>query len=326
MRTQTLLQIAILAVWTTSILSPGAAIAALRAGDTVLIEYLDGRTATVEVSHISSKYLFVRTHDGGYTVLAQDLSDKTLRDLGMTYVLGERQAGRRQEELRRKREEEELSYARMKKAKQEECERQQKKKGLIQFRGSWVTPTQQQEMLKPVEATAHEGAYIPKADSGMHFTMDVPYKGTKNKWVEKHSDPLVVVLAPQAVQISLQTSVTAPFAPKAPKSFQYLSVHLVPKKYEGSVLSIAKRMTTGIRLFDKRYKASTPAPVTVSGEPSACFHETLTIGDFPAKGIAFLVPCTRGYYLLTFRADPASYNELLYRNTVRSFRVAERYP
>jgi hypothetical protein len=162
------------------------------------------------------------------------------------------------------------------------------------------------------------------AGTGMHYTMDAPGKGTQNEWTAKHRGPLVVVMAPKTVQISVQAEIAAPFSPSDPASFHYLSINLIPKKYEGSILAIAQRLTTGTRVYDKRYKTSTPVPFTVSGTQAACFREALVVNGSPAKGIAFLVPCKRGYYLLTFRADPQSYSESLYKKAVESFRVTGR--
>lgn len=155
MRVHALLQIGALAIATAVALCPIDAGAA-RAGDTVTIEYLDGRKATIQIGRLAGDYIFVKTQGGGYNIFAKDLSDKTLRDLGMTYALRQREESKRQAEF----------------------ERKQKEKGLVEFRGRWVTPTQKQEIVEQEEAAARERDYIRQADKLVmaKYWKDAPFK------------------------------------------------------------------------------------------------------------------------------------------------------
>jgi hypothetical protein len=104
MRLRPLLHIGALAVALATALSPIDASAA-RTGDTVTIEYLDGRKAIIQIGRLAGDYIFVKTRGGGYNIFAKDLSDKTLRDLGMTYALRHREENKRQAEFERKQKE-----------------------------------------------------------------------------------------------------------------------------------------------------------------------------------------------------------------------------
>jgi len=150
-----LLHIGALAVAVAMALCPLDARAA-RPGDTVTVEYLNGRKARIQIGRLAADYIFVKTRSGGYNILAKDLSDKTLRDLGMTYALRQREENKRQAEFERKQEE----------------------KGLLEFRGRWVTPTQKQEIIEQEEAAAREHDYIRRADKLVmaKYWKDVPFK------------------------------------------------------------------------------------------------------------------------------------------------------
>jgi hypothetical protein len=161
-------------------------------------------------------------------------------------------------------------------------------------------------------------------DTGMNFTIHKPLKGTSYEWQIKHRAPLVVVMAPIDVQVTAQLDVALPIVPKNPSDFQYLSINLIPKKYNGNIEDVARQLTSGTLIFDKNYSAEDPKILTISGIPSALFREYLVINGSHAKGIAFLVPCTRGYYLLTFRCDPNSYDESFYKRIASTFKPKEK--
>ena len=156
-------------------------------------------------------------------------------------------------------------------------------------------------------------------DSGMNFTIHTPLKGTSYEWQIKHRAPLVVVMAPRDVQVSTLPDVALPIAPQNPRDFQYLSINMIPKKYSGNVADVARQLISGTSTFDKDYSADDPEPFTISGIPSSLFRESLVINGSHAKGIAFLVSCTHGYYLLTFRCDPNSYDESFYKRIAGTF-------
>lgn len=157
-------------------------------------------------------------------------------------------------------------------------------------------------------------------DTGMNFTINTPLKGTSHEWQIKHRAPLVIVMAPRDVKVSVQPDVAIPFVPQNPLDFQYVSINLIPKKYDGNIADLARQLTSGTRTFDKNYTAEEPELLTISGIPSAVFRESLVIGGSPAKGLGFLVPSARGYYLLTFRCDPDSYDESFYKRIAHTFK------
>lgn len=156
-------------------------------------------------------------------------------------------------------------------------------------------------------------------ETGMNFTIHVPLKGTSYEWQTKHRAPLVVVMAPRDVQISIRTDAVAPIVPQDPNDFQYLSINLIPKKYNGTILDVAHQLISGTQVFDKNYSADDPELITISEIPSALFRESLFINGCRVKGISLLLPSTRGYYLLTFRSDQSSYNEAFYKRIAGTF-------
>lgn len=158
----------------------------------------------------------------------------------------------------------------------------------------------------------------------MNFAIHTPLKGTSYEWQIKHRAPLVIVMAPKDVQVSAQLDVAIPITPVNSGDFRYLSINLIPKKYDGNVADVARQLTSGIRIFDKNYSADDPELLSISGIPSALFRESLVINGFQAKGIAFLVPCTRGYYLLTFRCDSNSYDESFYKRIAGTFKPKDK--
>lgn len=157
-------------------------------------------------------------------------------------------------------------------------------------------------------------------NAGMNFTIHAPHKGTSYEWQIKHRAPLIIVIAPKDLQVSEQLNVAIPIRPYNPRDFQYLSINLVPKKYNGTIVDVSRQYISGIRIIDKNYNPENPKPLTISGISSAFFRESLVIDGFPVKGIAFFVPCTNGYYLLNFRSDPNSYNESFYRRIAGTFK------
>jgi len=157
-------------------------------------------------------------------------------------------------------------------------------------------------------------------NTGMSFTIHTPLKGTSYEWQIKHRAPLIVVMAPNDVHVSTQLDVAIPIAPQNPQDFQYLSINLIPKKYNGKISDVAQQLISGTQTFNKNYNADDPELITISGIPSALFRESLIIKGSQAKGIAFLVPYTHGYYLLTFRCDPGSYDESFYKRIAGTFK------
>jgi hypothetical protein len=156
-------------------------------------------------------------------------------------------------------------------------------------------------------------------NTGMNFTIHTPLTGTSSEWQVKYRAPLTVVMGPKDVQVSEQLDVAIPIRPQNPGDFQYLSINLVPKKYNGTIVDVARQYISGIRVFDKNYNADDPELFTISGTSSAFFRESLVINGSHAKGIAFLVPCSPGYYLLSFRCDPNSYDESFYTRIAGTF-------
>jgi hypothetical protein len=157
-------------------------------------------------------------------------------------------------------------------------------------------------------------------NTGMNFTIHTPLKGTSYEWQVKHRAPLVVVMAPRDVQVSTRPDVAIPIEPQNPSDFQYLSINLIPKKYSGNVADVARQLISGTQTFDKNYSADDPELLSISGIPCGHFRESLLINGTNAKGIAFLVPCNQGYYLLTFRCDPNSYDESFYKRIAGTFK------
>ncbi|MHC4618688.1 MAG: DUF4190 domain-containing protein [Planctomycetota bacterium] len=157
-------------------------------------------------------------------------------------------------------------------------------------------------------------------NTGMNFTIHTPLNGTSSEWQVKYRDPLTFVMGPKDVQVSAQQrDVAIPIRPQNARDFQYLSINLVPKKYNGAIVDVARKYISGIRVFDKNYNAEDPELLTISATSSAFFRESLVINGSEAKGIAFLVPCSQGYYLLSFRCDPNSYNESFYTRIAATF-------
>lgn len=157
-------------------------------------------------------------------------------------------------------------------------------------------------------------------DTGMNFIIHTPLKGTSYEWQVKHRAPFILVMAPEKVQISTQLDVVIPIAPHNPNDFQYLSINLIPKKYDGNIADIAHKLASGTRAFNKNYNTTEPELLNISGIPSALFRESLVIDGSNANGIVFLVPCTHGYYLLTFRCDPNSYDESFFKRIASTFK------
>ncbi len=162
-------------------------------------------------------------------------------------------------------------------------------------------------------------------DTGMDFALHTPLKGTSSEWQIKHQAPLVVVMAPQEVEISPspQLNVSVPFAPTDASYFQFLTIKFLPKKYDKTVVDVCRQLTSGTRVFDKTYQATDPESTVIAGTPSVFFRESLIIQGTHTKGIVFLVPCSRGYYILSFRADPNTYYESFYRRIAGTFRPKE---
>lgn len=137
------LHIVVFAISITTLFSSIGATADVHPGDIVTIEYLDGKKATIQIGRLETNYIFVKTQSGGYNIYAIDLSDTTLRDLGMTDALRQREEDRRQAEF----------------------ERTQKETGLVEFRGRWITPTQKQEILEQEQTEARKGAVQAKTEA-----------------------------------------------------------------------------------------------------------------------------------------------------------------
>lgn len=85
--------------------------------DEIVITYKDGRTVTLTGARVTSRSILVKTGSGGYTIWAKELSDETLKRLGMTEELARREAQRKKEEFAR----------------------EQKAKGLVKYGDRWVT-------------------------------------------------------------------------------------------------------------------------------------------------------------------------------------------
>lgn len=156
-------------------------------------------------------------------------------------------------------------------------------------------------------------------DAGMDFSIHTPLKGTSYEWQIKHRAPLVIVMAPREVQVSPQANVSLPFVPTNTRHFQFLTINLIPKKYDKTIVDVCHQLISGTKLYDKNYQATDPELTVISGTPCAFFQESLVINGSPARGIAYLVPCARGYYLLSFRADTETYNESFYKRIAGTF-------
>lgn len=116
---------------------PRVSVAAPRAGDKVTLEYLDGTKKIVVIGRLDRDYIFVKHSTGGYNIFANWLSDKTLKELGMTNEIFKREEKRR----KRKFEDEQLA------------------KGLVRFKDQWLTPGQANEMRRQEEEEKREKEY-----------------------------------------------------------------------------------------------------------------------------------------------------------------------
>jgi len=161
-------------------------------------------------------------------------------------------------------------------------------------------------------------------DAGMKFTIHTPLKGTSYEWKIKHRAPLVVVMAPKDVQITTQLDAAVTVAPQNPRNFQYLSINFITKKYDRNIADVARQLISGTSVYDKSYSADDPELITISGIQSAFFRNSLVINGHQVKGIDFLIPCTHGYYMLTFRCDPGSYDESFYKRIACTFKPNEK--
>lgn len=157
-------------------------------------------------------------------------------------------------------------------------------------------------------------------DVGMDFSIHTPLKGTSYEWQIKHRAPLVVVMAPRDVRVSTQANVSLPFVPTNTSHFQFLTINLIPKKYDKTIVDACRQLISGTKLYDENYQATDPELIVISGTSCAFFHESLVINGSRATGIAYLVACARGYYLLSFRADNETYNESFYKRIAGTFR------
>ena len=115
------------------------------------IEYLDGRRETiVPPFHTTSLSIIVGEGPRSYTIWANDLSDKTLAELGMTQELAKRAEERRKTEF-------EIS---------------QREKGLVKHGDRWVTPAEKEALekaeAKKREAEAREREYVRRATEAVN--------------------------------------------------------------------------------------------------------------------------------------------------------------
>ena len=161
-------------------------------------------------------------------------------------------------------------------------------------------------------------------DVGMDFSIHTPLKGTSYEWHIKHRAPLVVVMAPREVEVSPQASVSLPFVPTDTSQFQFLTINLIPKNYDKTIVDACRQLISGTKLYDENYQATDPELTAISGTPCAFLRESLVINGSRARGIAYLVPCARGYYLLSFRADTETYNESFYKRIAGTFRCKKQ--
>jgi len=160
-------------------------------------------------------------------------------------------------------------------------------------------------------------------NTGIDFYIHTPLKGTSFEWEVKYQNMLAVVMAPQDVILTQQDNISVPYAPEGIK-FEFLLVNLIPKKYDKTIVDVCRQLISGTKVFDKNYQATDPELAVISGTTCAFFQESLVINGSPDKGIAYLVPCARGYYLLSFRADTGTYNEPFYKRIAGTFQCKKQ--
>lgn len=106
---------------------------------TITIEYLNGRRETiVPPFHTTSLSIIVGEGPASYTIWAKDLSDETLKQLGMTQELAKRAEDRGKQDF----------------------ENSQREKGLVRHGDRWVTPAEKEALER---ADVRERGYVRRA-------------------------------------------------------------------------------------------------------------------------------------------------------------------